>query len=301
MSAEGARVPRGVRRRLNGIVYLNGRFVAARAARVSALDRGLLYGDGLFETVRTYRGRPFALDRHFDRLAAGAHAIALPLPFDERRCRRIISGLLRRNPSLAGEAAVRLTVTRGPGGDWLLPPARPKPTVLATLRPPDPRLPRLRRRGVKVVVLPFHPGFGGLLAPVKTVDYLTAQVGKALARRRGAFEGIYSSPSGEIFEGTTSNLFVVRRRSLVTPPVGRGIRPGVTREIVIGLAGRAGVRVEERRLGAKDLLTAEEAFLTATTIEVLPIRAVGAARLPVIDGITRLLQQGYTDLRRASW
>ena len=284
--------------RRTAVVYRNGRFLPAREATVSALDRGLLYGDGLFETILVRAGKPVALAAHLERLRQSARALRLPVPDDDETWRRRVTALVRRNGLERDDAAVRLTLTRGIGGDGLLPPARPRPTVLLTVRPLDPALPRLRRRGVRVELLPFHPGLAGLLAGVKTTDYLTAMIGKQRARRAGAFEGIYTGGGGEVFEGTTSNLFVVRRGRLATPPLAAGILPGVTRAQVLRIAREEGIAVVERRLRRADLLGADEAFLTASTIGVLPIRAVGRHRLrrhpgPVtsqIQGALRRLQ-----------
>ena len=277
------------------VAYINGRFVHTARARVSALDRGLLYGDGLFETLRIYRGMPFALDAHLRRIRASGRRIGLTVPGAAKFWEGIIRDLLRRNRVGAADIALRLTVTRGVGGDGLLPPSRVKPTILITLRSLDPDLPRLSKRGVRVTLLPFHPGIGALLAGVKTVDYLTALIGKQLARRRGAYEGIYCTPVGQILEGTTSNIFIVRRRSLLTPPLAAGILPGVTRHLVMGLAVRLGLSVRERVLTTRDLETADEAFLTSTAIEILPIRSLDQRRIgDELRPVTRQLQTTFS-------
>ncbi|MGH7804369.1 MAG: aminotransferase class IV, partial [Candidatus Binatia bacterium] len=213
-------------------VFVDGAFVAADRARVSVFDRGFQFGDALFETIRTYCGEPFALREHLERMSLGARALGFAVPWRESRWRATIRELLRRNGRLAVDAAVRLTVTRGAEGRSLLPPPRPKPTVVIALRAIDPRLPRLRRRGAAVVTVPFHPGFGGLLAATKTTDYAAAIVAKEAARRRRAFEAIYRLPDGSLAEGATTNLFIVEKGHLRTPPVGAGILPGVTRRVV---------------------------------------------------------------------
>lgn len=278
------------------IVYLSGRFCLTSRARISALDRGFLYGDGLFETIRIYRGIPFALRAHLNRMRKGARRIGLAIPGSQESWEKILRGLLRRNRLTGADIAARITVTRGAGGDGLLPPRRVRPTTLVTLRPLDPNLRVLRERGIQIAFLPFHPGIGGFLNGVKTVDYVTALVGKRLARSQGAYEGVYCTPAGEILEGTTSNIFIVRDKRLFTPPLAAGVLPGVTRSLVMQHAKRIGYPVQELRLTKSDLETADEAFLTATTIEILPIRVVGRRRIggqkrPVI----RDLQQAFTE------
>ncbi|MGH7818245.1 MAG: aminotransferase class IV, partial [Candidatus Binatia bacterium] len=154
------------------------------------------------------------------------------------------------------------------------------------------RIERLQRSGVRVVLLPFHPGLGGLLAGHKTLDYLTAMVGKRIAARRRAFEGIYTAPTGEIFEGTTANLFLVDGRSLLTPPLRSGVLPGITRELVMRRARGLGVTVREERLFPRHVQRAGEAFLTASTIGVMPIRQIGHRHLRGGVGLlTRKLQR----------
>ena len=278
------------------IVFLDGKFVASRAARVSALDRGLLYADGIFETVRSYAGHPFALGDHLIRLRDGAAHIRLPLRQTDAWWRRVIAELLQRNHLVRGDAAVRLTITRGVGGDGLLPPRRPRPTVLVIARRLPRDIERLQRRGVGVLLLPFHPGLGGYLSSVKTTDYLTAALGKALARERGAFEGLYVTKSGRILEGTTSNLFVLRGRSLATPPLEGNVLPGVTRGKVLEIARASGFAVRERVIRRDDLLKADEAFLTATTIEIVPIRrvdrvSIGSGRFPQTTKLQALFRE----------
>lgn len=283
-------------RRRSAVVWLNGRFLQASRARVSALDRGLLYGDGIFDTVRAYDGRPFALEAHLRRLRRTGRRLGLVFPDDASVWERRIVELLRRNH--LEDAAVRLTLTRGSGGEGLLPPKRIRPTLLLTARGLDPAFAALQKTGVSVVLLPFHPGLAGLLAGQKTVDYLTAMIGKKMARRRGAFEGIYTAPSGEVFEGTTSNLFLVIGRTLLTPPLRSGVLPGITRALVMRLAREAGLTVRERRLFRADLGRAREAFLTASTIEIMPIRQIDGRRIAATVGpVTGRIQKLFRSQR----
>lgn len=255
------------------VVFLDGRFVDGRAARVSALDRGFLYADGLFETIRIYRGHPYALAEHLARIEDAARKIRLPFPGSSSWWRETIARLLARNGLARSDAAVRITVSRGVGGDGLVFPRITRPTVLIVARPLAAGLDEMRRSGVAVALLGFHPGHDGLLQGLKTTDYLTAAIGKTIARERGAFEGLYQR-KGEILEGTTSNLFVVRRGRVKTPALSRGILAGTTRDRVIALAREHRIPICEGRVTTRELLDADEAFLTASTIEVLPIARV---------------------------
>jgi len=271
-------------------VHLDGRLIPAARARISALDRGLLYGDGLFETVRIYRGVPFALDDHLARLDNSSHLLGIDLPRIDWRAR--VAALLQRNGLARSDGRVRITVTRGVGKLGLLPPADAVPTVLITAEELGIPVRKLQRSGVKAVLLPF--GREGFLAEHKTLDYLPGVLGRSLAARHHAYEGLYVTGTGRVTEGTTSNLFVVRGGRLATPPI-RGILPGVTRAHVIELAEAAGIPVAHQTLTIRSLAGIEEAFLTSSSVEVLPLVAIDDR--PVGGGhvgpVTRRLQRLY--------
>jgi branched-subunit amino acid aminotransferase/4-amino-4-deoxychorismate lyase len=274
-------------------VWLNGRLIAARDAHVSVLDRGLLHGDGVYDTWRTYGGVPFMVGAHLRRLTAAARALGLPLPGSalswERRSRLLVA----RNA--LGDAGVRLTITRGAAGMNLVPETRARPTILLAARRLPPALEQHRRQGIAAVLLPFardaSPWWGGL----KTVGHPSAVLGRLAAARRRAFEGLYVTPEGMVTEATSANLFVVERDAVVTPPRTAGVLPGVTRAVVMALARRAGLRVEQDDIPVRRLRRAREVFLTGSTIEVLPI--VMLDDRPVRDGrpgpVARLLQERY--------
>ena len=275
------------------LVWLNGRFLPARDARVSALDRGLLHGDGAYDTWRTYGGAPFGTAAHLRRLTAAARVLDLPAPGPARVWERRVRGLVAR--SGLTDAAVRLTVTRGTAGDALAPDHPSRPTLLLTARRLPAHLARRQREGVPVVLLPFPRDAGPPWGGLKLVGHASAVAGRVAASRRGAAEGLYVTPGGEVTEATSANLFLVERGALVTPPLAAGILPGVTRALVIALARRAGLRVREERVTVARLRRAREIFLTASTIEILPVarldgRAVGGGRP---GPVTRRLQSAY--------
>jgi branched-chain amino acid aminotransferase len=276
-----------------GFVEINGRVVQAARARVSAFDRGLLYGDGLFETLRVYRGRPFGLEEHVARLQASARFLGIALP--RKPWERDIRALLARNGLQSTDAWVRISVTRGAAPPGLLPPARVRPTLIVMAGPLGRAIGSAQRRGVGVTLLPFARD--GFLGEHKVLNYLPAVLGKVIAARHGAFEGLFAESTGRVTEGTTSNLFVWRQAQLRTPPV-RGLLPGLTRRLVMETAVAAGIRVGERDLNTHDLLDADEAFLTSSLIEIVPVTSVDGR--PIGDGRvgarTQRLQQLYRQL-----
>lgn len=270
-------------------VWLNGRIVSAARACVSPFDRGFLYGDGLFETVRCYRGIPFLLQEHLQRMERSARFLALPLP--EVDWLRAIERLLAANSLLHADASVRITVTRGPGRPGLVPPKRPMPTAFAFALPVPLSLAQDQRRGVKVITTPLARS--GPLAAHKLLDYVPAILARTAATKHGAKEALYVH-DGSIAEATTANVFAVFDGTVITPPTNE-LLPGITRGLICSLAEKSGVRVLERRIGVKDLDACQEAFLTSAVVEVLPVIQVDD--ITIADGkpgpVTRKLQQAY--------
>jgi branched-subunit amino acid aminotransferase/4-amino-4-deoxychorismate lyase len=275
------------------LVWLNGRFLPAGDARVSALDHGLLHGHGAYDTWRTYGGLPFATALHLRRLAAAARALGLPAPGPAETWAQRARLLVAR--SGLADAAVRLTITRGVAGEALAPAGRARPTLLLTARQLPAHLGQRQAHGVPIILLPFPRDAGPPWGGLKLVGHAAAVVGRVLASRRGAAEGLYVTAGGEVTEATAANVFLVERTTLVTPPLRAGILPGVTRALVIRLARRAGLRVREEPVTAARLRRAREIFLTSSTVEVLPVvrldgRIVGRGHP---GPITHRLQSAY--------
>lgn len=279
----------------NGFVFLNGRIVDAARATVSVYDRGILYGDGLFETLRAYKGTAFAIEDHFHRLRTSADILGLPIPSLDWPA--TIAALLDRNELTNRDAWVRLTITRGPAEPRVLPPDLAKPTTILMVRPLDPEIAMLQKRGAKVALLPFSRH--GFIPEHKSLNYLPAVVGKVLASYHGAYEGVFVRSDHILTEGTTTSVFIVREGALWTGPEG-GILPGVTRRMILDLAQEHRLRTVEREISTTDLRLADEAFLTSSMIEIIPIVSVDEA--PVGKGkpgpITVKLQKLYRGVVR---
>jgi D-amino acid aminotransferase len=273
--------------------YLSGRYVETDKAMISALDRGFLFGEGLFETWRTYRGLPFALREHVQRMARSAKSLKIPFDAGADWKGRTIE-LARRNRMTDCGGAIRLTITAGSGEVTLVPTALKKPTQLMLFRPLEPGLAEARAGGVGVHLMDFGSGVSESFRNLKTLNYLPAVRGKVEARKRGCFESLYRLKDGTVLEGTTSNFFVVKDGKLHTTPVDDGILPGVTRALVLKVASRV-APVIERRLHVDDLLEADELFLTSSTIEVVPIIRIDKRKAGggTAGELTREIQQRY--------
>lgn len=279
------------------VVYVNGRLLPAERATISVFDRGFLYGDGLFETVRSYDGEVFALNEHLERLERSARVLGMDVP--DVDWPTALRKLLERNRLQNGDAAIRLTLTRGAGEPNLLPPPGLRPTVVIMARPIEPNLTALQRRGVAVTLLPFDRD--GFLAEHKVVDYLPGILGRMMAARRRCFEGLYVGSDQLVREGTTTSLFLVRRGRLLTVPV-QGVLPGVTRRFILQLAALERIPVDEKPLTVEDLRQSDEAFLTSAVVEVLPV--VRIDRQPLASGrpgaLTRRLREMYQAVARGA-
>ena len=253
-------------------VHVGGRIVPAEEARVSALDAGFLYGDGIYETMRAYGGRPFALPRHLARLGRSAARIGLHVP-PRAEVVRAVEETLAAN-GLAS-AVVRVTITRGRLARRLDISSAGPPTLLVTADAIDPGADAERRRGIRVVCSRYLRWSRAPLAGAKTTNYQISLLARNEAREAGVAEVLLPDESGEYVEGAASNLFAVERGRLVTPPLSRGILGGVTRDVVLEIAREEGREIVEAGLPAKRLESAAEIFLTGTTIQVAPVVRVG--------------------------
>jgi branched-subunit amino acid aminotransferase/4-amino-4-deoxychorismate lyase len=271
-------------------VWLDGRLLPAGRARVSVYDRGLLYGDAVFETVRFYDGEPFQWERHRRRLARTLARFEIRA--STAGLRDAAHAVLAR--SGLRDAAVRVTVTRG-AGEGLLPARGLTPTVLVTARAIPAALAEQRRVGIRAVTLPFASGGGGVTRGHKATEYLAAVSGRLNAARRRADDAVLVDRSGAVIEGTASNVFLVEGRSLATPPLEGGCLPGITRALVLAEAARAGLRARAERISRNRLRRADEVFLAASVIEILPVVRLDGRRVGdgTVGPVTRALQERY--------
>jgi branched-chain amino acid aminotransferase len=257
-------------------VWINGQLVPDDAARVPVLDHGLTTGDGIFEALKIAGGVPFALTRHLDRLRASAAGLRLPPP-DGDALRAGVAAVL----AAAGhpdQGRIRITVTAGGNTLGSERTAGAPPTVIIALGPARDPAPEC-----DVVTLPWPRNERGALAGVKSTSYAENVVGLAYARERGALEGVFGNLAGNLCEGTGTNVFLIRDGRLITPPLSAGCLAGVTRGLVVDWAGAA-----EENVPLAALAGAEEAFLTGTSRDVLPIRQVDGVALAACPGpVTR--------------
>jgi branched-chain amino acid aminotransferase len=279
-----------------GLVAIDGQICPADQATVPVFDRGFLYGDSVYEVIRTYGGKPFALDEHLDRLARSAARVDIPLPFSAVELAQEIHQLL--HAAGAGEWYVRLILTRGGGPIGLDPALADQPRRVVIVAPLEPLAGELREKGVAVVLVPVGRSAKEALASgAKTGNYLTNIMALRRAREGGGFEAVLVDSQGFIAEGSSSNVFVVDGNSLRTPPLATGILDGITRRKVLSVAEKAGLEVRQEPLRPLDLYSADEVFITGTVKEVLAVtevdgKAIGEGRPgPVSRRLGTLFQE----------
>jgi len=252
------------------IVYLNGTLMPGDRATISPFDHGFLYGYGLFETMRAYSGRIFRLEQHLRRLANAAETLSLPLsPVDlEEAC----YATLRANR--LGDARIRLTISIGCGESAPDPPSLPDPTIFIVATGYVPPLLEKYGNGFKAVVSSIRQNSLSPLSRLKSANYLNHVLARKEARTSGADEALLLNGRGSLCEGSTSNLFLVKGDELVTPGEESGCLPGITRQTVIEIAPGLGITVVQREVRLEELLQADEAFVTNSLLELMPLTEV---------------------------
>ncbi|MBI2496096.1 MAG: branched-chain-amino-acid transaminase [Candidatus Omnitrophica bacterium] len=285
-------------------VYLNGKFVDRSKAVVSVFDHGLLYGDGVFEGIRSYDGLIFKLKEHIDRLFESAHTIMLKIPMSKAALIDVVKQSLRVNR--LHDAYIRLVVTRGEGDLGLDPRKCADPTVFAIADRIELYPKRLYEQGLELITVATQRNVPEALNPqIKSLNYLNNILAKIEAINAGFEEAIMLSHSGYVTECTGENIFLIssaagKGKRLITPPPYIGVLRGITRQTVMALGRRTRLDVREDLLTRHDLFNADEVFLTGTAAEIVPVvkidgRMIGSGKP---GAVTKKLQQAFRQLTK---
>jgi branched-chain amino acid aminotransferase len=265
-------------------IYLNDKLVDREAATVSVFDHGLLYGDGVFEGIRSYGSRVFRLEEHLDRLYESAHTLMLEIPKTKKELAAAIIQTLKANKLV--DSYIRVVVTRGPG-DLGLDPRKCKKATLFIIADTIKLYPKeYYEKGLKIATVPTVRNHPEALNPqIKSLNYLNNILAKIEATHAGVDEALLLNTQGYVTECTAENIFFVKGDCVKTPPPYVGILKGITRDAVMGLARDAGLCVCEEVFTRHELYSADEVFLTGTGCEIIPVvridnRPIGDARLP---------------------
>lgn len=259
---------------MSSVVSIDGSIVAPEDAKISVYDRGFLYGDSVFETIRTYRGEAFKLDEHMERLERSADRVAITMPVPRGQ----IADEVRAALAAAGnaESYARVMLSRGSGPLGLDPSLSLRPLRVVLIEPLTPLPASMYREGVAVVTVrterPADAAQGA-----KVGNYLASLLALRAAKEAGAHEALITNITGRVVEGTTSNVFAVQRGELVTPPEDAGILPGITRALLLSAAEDIGLPLRFALMTAEELSRSEEVFLSSSLREVLPVVRVDGA------------------------
>jgi len=283
---------------MSEIVYLNGSLIPRSQASISALDYGFLYGFGLFETMRAYGGQVFRLDSHLDRLAHSAEILGLPIGALDLKS-AVIDTI---HANKLSDARIRITVSIGEGGMVPDPSTCNKPTVLILAGHYQPYPEQVYENGFRAVVSSIRRNSQSPLSRLKSANYLESILARQEARAAGVDEALCLNEKGLVAEASMSNIFVVTDGILKTPGQESGILPGITRETILELASQLDINTLEHDIRLDELFHAQEAFLTNSLIEVMPLTEIDGK--PIGSGrpgsITKRLMVAYKKMVRMS-
>jgi branched-chain amino acid aminotransferase len=251
-------------------IYIDGEFLDEADAKISVYDHGLLYGDGVFEGIRFYNGRVFRMEAHMDRLWESARSICLEIPISREEMDEALLETIRQNGLRDGY--VRLIVTRGVGNLGLNPAHCKQPSVIIIVATIALYPEEMYRGGLTVVTVATRRMGPATLNPaIKSLNYLNNVLARIEANLANADEALLLNDAGNVAECTADNVFIVKRGEIMTPPITAGALRGITRSVVFDIAEELGLRISEPDLTRHDLYTADEAFLTGTAAEVIPM------------------------------
>lgn len=267
----------GIHMTVAGIVYLNGKLVPRSEAKLSPFDHGFLYGYGLFETMRAYNGHIFRLDAHLTRLRCSAESIGLThsiLTTDEGKRSLKAACVATLEANGLKDARIRLTVSAGEGGMTPDPDTSLAPTVLITVEELAPLPPQKYEIGFKAVISFLRRNSQTLLSQLKSICYAENIIARMAARAAGCDEAIFLNEQGYLAEGSMTNVFLVSNGELITPCFESGVLPGITRDTVLEIARTSNLKATERWVELKELLEAQESFVTNSILELMPLVSV---------------------------
>ncbi|MEI6846220.1 MAG: branched-chain-amino-acid transaminase [Candidatus Firestonebacteria bacterium] len=281
------------------LINLNGKYVQKEKAVISVFDHGLLYGDGVFEGIRSYNGRVFKLEEHVDRLFASAKAITMTIPISRDKMKAEIVATVKKNK--LRDAYIRVVVTRGVGDLGLNPTKCPKAFYFIIAASISLYPEKYYKEGLPVVCASTRRNIPEALSPmIKSLNYLNNILAKLEANSANVLEAIMLNREGFVAECTGDNIFIVRNGELITPPTYIGALEGITRDAVIKLGRELGYKVSEKPFTMVDMYIADEAFLTGTAAEIIPV--INVDKRNIANGkpgpITKKLIEAYREITR---
>jgi branched-chain amino acid aminotransferase len=277
------------------MIYLNNKLVPAGRALISVFDHGFLYGDGIYETLRAYKGVVFKFDEHIERLFRSASMIELSVPMPPDAIKKAVYKTMEANR--LKEAVIRITISRGAGPLGLDPGLCPDPTFVIFAGQFKKYPGQYYQKGVRIAIADTRRNYGKALDPrIKSLNFLNNVLAKIEAKKKGAYEAVMLNYRGYIAEGTITNIFFIRNDILCTPALDVGILDGITRRTILESAGELKIKTREGRFKPEDIFDSQEVFISNTTMEVMPVAEIhNMKKYPGPGRITRLLHRAYRE------
>ena len=273
-------------------IWINGRFFELNKAKISVFDRGFMYGDGAFETMRSYAGVIFKMDEHQKRLFTSLKILKIKAPYTKTYLKGIIYDCLKVNKLQS--AYIKIIITRGEGRFGIIHKDAFMPNVVIVAKAFDGYPDWMFDCGISSLLTGIHNECS-VLAGIKSLNYLPFIMARFKAKGEGFDDAILTNTKGYITEGATSNIFLVKLGNVITPSLASGILPGITRDVIIYIARALKIHVKEKAVSRKELLSADEVFFTNSLAEVLPVTRVGSKWIGdgEVGPITKLLRISY--------
>ncbi|MCX5715860.1 MAG: aminodeoxychorismate lyase [Candidatus Omnitrophica bacterium] len=281
-------------------VWLNSKIIDANTAKVSIFDRGFLYGDGVFETMRGYGSSVFKIDEHLDRLYGSLKRIGIKIPYSKTLLKKQISRLIKINR--LADAYVRVTATRGEGRIGFAAISLKRSTVIIAVNPFTPYPKKMYQKGVSLKITKIRQNENSPLSGIKSTSFLNYILSRMSAKTAGFDDALLLNSEGRIAEAAISNIFMVKGKYLITPPVKDGILPGITRSTILKIAWPIGLKPKQVSILPEQLYSADEVFLTNSLMEVMPVvkinsRKIGSGKPGIF---TKMFHSAYRICARSS-
>ena len=273
--------------------WKNGRLIGADKAVVSVSDRGFMYGDGVFETMRVYNRIVFKIDEHMARLERSLKTIRIKPPYSKSHLKKVIYNLLKTNK--LKNAYIRITVTRGEGRFGIEQKDMLRPNTVIVAKEFSPYPDRMFKKGISCRIVGTRQNEHSSISSVKSLNFLNYIMARFEAKDSGSDEAIVLNTKGHVAEAVTSNIFIVKGRSISTPSIASGALPGITRSVVIDIAKSLGIKVSQKTVSRRELLAAEEVFLTNSLAELLPVTSIDRKKIGrgLPGPVTKLMHNAY--------
>lgn len=281
---------------MNNFIFLNGKIILETEGLITIKDRGFLYGDGIFETLRSYGGKPFKLAEHLKRLSSSAKKLKISLKYTNKKLSNNINELL--NVNNVQDAYIRITLSRGAGNAGLGISAGLKPTLLIQIKQFTPYESKLYKKGMSLIVSKSRRSISCPISRYKTGNLLTSIILKEEAKKKSAHEAVILNTDGHVAECIVSNIFIVAGRKVMTPLLNTNILPGITRMTVLKICKDNGIPAAEDCFGPEELTKADEVFITNSLMEIMPVSIVEGRKIgnKVPGKITKQLMALYKQL-----